>query len=392
MKWLVHHDSSAEILDAHRALMAHTAGTNTELAEALGVSVEVVVAAREGNGRPASRDLKVSPEGVATIEVRGVLLDAPNWMYDLFGRDYSDYQTIRGQLAQANADPSVLSIALDVSSPGGMVAGVFEAADDIAASPKAVHAQVRGQAASAAYLLASQATTVHATTRADAVGSIGVAVDMRVDGGRVSIASTDAPNKRPDVTTEQGRAIVRAELDAVHALFVDVVARGRGVEAATVSQDFGRGGVLLATEALAAGMIDALDGTPLGAPAPRSGRAAGASATVLPMELSALLREHPDTYAAAVAVGVASERKRAASHLRLGGKAQALTQAIAAVIDGSEFEAVDYFEAMADRKMSAAREGANPGDTGAADGTPEADPVLSEIVAAAAQLDIVVKA
>lgn len=232
-----------------------------EIAEAVGREVLTVADAfdhadelQAGHGE----GLKVF-DGVAHIAIKGMLLEAPDPILSLFGVEHSAYSVIKTQLAAALADDEVETIAFHVDSPGGMVAGMFEAGEEIAAAGKPTIAIVDGTSASAAYFLSSQADAVQATHRANRFGSVGVAVDVYVSEDVVGIASSDAPNKRPDVTTEEGRAVVRAELDQMHALFAEKIAAGRSVSVEKVNADFGQGGLLLADLALAAGMIDTIN-------------------------------------------------------------------------------------------------------------------------------------
>ena len=65
----------------------------------------------------------------------------------------------------------------------------------------------------------------------------------------MQIASSAAPNKRPDVSTPAGQAVVRAELDDLHALFAERIAKGRShatgktYTVAQINSDFGAGGM-----------------------------------------------------------------------------------------------------------------------------------------------------
>jgi ClpP class serine protease len=164
------------------------------------------------------------------------------------------------RVAQASAD--VERIVVLVDSPGGVVSSLGEAADGLRGSVKPVTAFVSGTGASAAYWLASQAGEI-VLDRSASVGSIGVvATTSRQEGpgsdGRRSyeVVSSGAPMKRPDLGTEEGRAAVQAEVDAIEAVFVADVARGRRVSEERVRADFGRGGMVPAARAVAAGMAD----------------------------------------------------------------------------------------------------------------------------------------
>jgi len=159
---------------------------------------------------PAAAD-STTANGVATIHVRGVLTPQPSRLATLFGGGGTSYAGLRQALALADADPSVTSIVLAVDSPGGLVAGLVESVDAIRALRTPIRARVT-RALSAAYVLAAACGRIEATGRASEVGSVGVAAPTRyfLDGEQeISITSTQAPKKRPDVRTEAGRAVVR---------------------------------------------------------------------------------------------------------------------------------------------------------------------------------------
>lgn len=137
-----------------------------------------------------------------------------------------------------------------------------EAADGIRGMGKPVTAFVAGMGASAAYWLASQAKEI-VLDRSASVGSIGVVATVSRQegpdqGGRRSyeVVSSGAPMKRPDVTTDEGRAALQAEVDATEDVFVADVAAGRRVSLDTVRAVFGRGAMVSAARAVAAGMAD----------------------------------------------------------------------------------------------------------------------------------------
>jgi ClpP class serine protease len=210
----------------------------------------------DGSGSPA---LNVK-NGTAEIAVDGVLTERPSFLAFLFGGGNTSYLGIRNALAKADADPTVREARFTINSPGGEVSGLFEtlSAVEVFSKPKSV---ISSKAASAAYAIASAAGAITATNSAAQFGSIGVVQSFTVDAKRVDVTSTDAPNKRPDVTTEEGKAVVRAELDAVHELFVEAIARGRKASVTDVNTKFGRGGIVLARTAKQLGMIDAISGT-----------------------------------------------------------------------------------------------------------------------------------
>lgn len=229
----------------------------------------------------------------------------------------TEYGYIIAASQAADADDNVSAVVFDVDSPGGYVDGLDAAAQAMARIKKPTEARVHGMAASAAYWLASQADQIVAASPAVQVGSIGVAAEEFDEDEYLAkhgvvhrvYTSTDAPDKRPDTSTPEGQAKIVAQLDALHKVFVSRVAEGRNVTPKKVNEDFGRGGVLIARDALAAGMIDHIEGVSIARPK-NAGVASSAAATSaaisskeVHMDLNTLKAEHPEVYKAALAVG-----------------------------------------------------------------------------------------
>ena len=156
-------------------------------------------------------------------------------------------------------DDKIKAVVFYYDSPGGYVTGVNHTAlaiEDLGKTKETV-GYVSGTCASAAYWFASSCNSIYAeeTSR---IGSIGVAVSYpkNDDGYYVEIVNDESPNKRPDVSTEEGVQVVKEELNALAKIFISSVAKGRGVSNKTVTSDFGKGGVLVGADAVEAGMID----------------------------------------------------------------------------------------------------------------------------------------
>lgn len=320
----------------------------------------------------------------AEIAVHGVLTKAPSFLAMIFGGGNTTYPEIRASIAAAEQDPDVSEIILDIDSSGGHFDGLFDVLGAIRSAKKPMKARVSDLAASAAYAIATQTDSIEANNKAARLGSVGVAATFKVSEGEVTITSTEAPEKRPDVTTEKGRADVRQGLlDPMHDIFVEAIAGGRSsatgesFTSARVNKDFGRGATLLAEEALKRGMIDSIADTGV------SGGSAGASiekvtsvevkgaspsdnknnkttkgAEVKSMDLITLKAEHGATYAKAVKVGVEQERDRVTSHLVMGEASGDLKTAIAAVTGGeamTETVKAKHFAAGMNKKAIEAR-------------------------------------
>lgn len=381
--WLLHEAVHAELKAAHERGFIAT----PEQTAAFTKHVE---------SRAESSRLLSTAGGTAEISVKGVLTESPSFMAFLFGGGNTAFSEMRQALAEADANPEVDEIVLNIDSPGGTVAGLFPTLDAMAATNKPIRAVVANMAASAAFAIAAAADTIEATNEGAHFGSVGTAKTFAVDSEEVTITSTNAPNKVPDVTTEEGAAVVREELDAVHALFVSRIAAGRNTDSDTVNAEFGRGAVLLANEALKRGMIDSVKSAKTSTARTTSGNNSEAKM----MDLTTLKAQHPDTYAAAVQQGIEQERDRVSAHLELGTAYNAMDTAVAAVKDGSDMTALltaKYVAAGANsaniQQRAADDEAADPGETGKGDATEaQAKAGLDDILArASAQLGIEVK-
>lgn len=283
--------------------------------------------------------------GVAAIDIKGVLTDAPDLFARWFGGGNTTYAGIKTALAAAEADPEIKSIDFDVDSPGGQASSDWlSAMEAIAGTTKPTRMVVRGLAASAAYGLASQADDIIAVNKMATFGSVGVLATMRVRDDIINVTSSNAPNKRPDPRTEEGKAVIRAQLDEIEAEFIKAISSGRGVSEDKVKNDFGRGAVVLASQAKERGMIDSIGldgGTQATNKSYATATASGPTQTRAPiMDLATLQAQHPHVYAEAVAVGrqegVAQERERVEAHLEMGDACGDNTIAIDAIKAGDD--------------------------------------------------------
>lgn len=116
-------------------------------------------------------------DGLAIINVSGPISKKPDIFMSIFGGSSSEL--IIEAFKAAVSDSSIKQILMVIDSPGGTVDGLSELGDVIfnARKKKPVTAQVTGLAASAAYYVASQATTIF-VQRTDLVGSIGTRMSL----------------------------------------------------------------------------------------------------------------------------------------------------------------------------------------------------------------------
>lgn len=270
-------------------------------------------------------------DGVARIPVIGPLLKVPDFFLDVFEGGSTLYGDIIQAVRMADVDPDVERIVLEIDSPGGNLAGLFEATEAIRRVTKPVEAQVTDTALSAAFAIAVSADKVTVNNPLALTGSVGIVTRQLIDSDRVTITSTEAPDKDPDVATAAGIAKIRETLDAMHVEFAGIIARGRGVTVDTVNQEFGRGASVIAEVALQAGMIDAIGGSE------DPSQVTGGPTDMAALTLDELRAQHPEAYAAAVQAGVDRERDRVTAHVTAGASYGAGELAARNILDGTEF-------------------------------------------------------
>ena len=202
---------------------------------------------------------------IAVLHLHGIAL----YSFEFPGLAYST-QRLAQTLRQLTADNTISGIILNINSPGGTVTGIEEAADAIFAARKvkSVVAVANPFAASAAYYLASQATSL-AVVPSGEVGSIGVwilhfsfAESMRMSG--VEPTYIFAGERKVDANfleplSDRARGTLQADVDAFYKQFTEHVARGRGVSVSQARGSlFGKGDMILARKAVRFGMADRL--------------------------------------------------------------------------------------------------------------------------------------
>jgi Periplasmic serine proteases (ClpP class) len=198
---------------------------------------------------------------VSILDVTGPLFRHANLFTEVSGA--TSYDIVRRDLQVALDDQATTAIVMSFDTPGGVVNGVNELAEAIfeGRQKKPIIAYVGGYAASAGYWLASQATEI-VVEKTATLGSIGVRAVVQdtskrdAEQGRIEFVSSQSPGKRADLASDEGRARVQRQVDALADVFIATVARGRGVKPEDVVARFGGGDVLIGEAAVAAGMAD----------------------------------------------------------------------------------------------------------------------------------------
>ena len=212
---------------------------------------------------PAARAPGPPSGKVAVIPIHGTLVRRTSGIEAESG--LASYTGIAAQLDAALASPEIAAILLDIDSPGGESGGVFDLADRIRAASqvKPVWAVANDMAFSAAYALASAANRVF-VSRTGGVGSIGVIamhVDQSVKDAQDGVRYTAvfAGERKNDLNphepiSNEAHAVLKAEVDRIYDLFVETVARHRGLDANAVRAT--EAGLFFGPDAVATGLAD----------------------------------------------------------------------------------------------------------------------------------------
>ena len=125
---------------------------------------------------------------------------------------------------------------------------------------KPVVAYIGNQGCSAAYWIASAAGEVvcHETAMLGSIGVVMGYTEKAPKSGekRYEFVSSQSPNKRPDMETEEGKSEVQRVVDDLAEVFVASVASYRNTTSSKVIENFGKGGVLIGRKAVRAGLAD----------------------------------------------------------------------------------------------------------------------------------------
>jgi signal peptide peptidase SppA len=203
---------------------------------------------------------------IGTLSIYGPIIPRASMMEKASG--LVSIENLSRDFSALEADRSITDIVLVMDTPGGVVTGVSEFAEMISQSEKNVLSHIVGMAASAGYWIASSAKRVTSTNTGIA-GSIGVVTTIIDDSKYLEkrgikefdIVSSQTPRKRTDLTTAEGRTELQNILDGIADVFINSVAKGRGVDVETVLKDFGQGAEFVASEGLRRKMLDEIVST-----------------------------------------------------------------------------------------------------------------------------------
>jgi ClpP class serine protease len=170
--------------------------------------------------------------GVSIVGIRGPLVNRIDPFFD-------SYEAIKSRIAAAMED-TPRGVVLSLDSPGGVVAGMFEAVREIrdmaAKANVPLYAFVENQATSAAFALACACGFI-AMPAAASVGSIGV-IDALIDttdaqkAAGIRIQLIKSGNRKTDGSgspTDDAIVATKGRVNAVAEIFFNLVAASRGL-------------------------------------------------------------------------------------------------------------------------------------------------------------------
>ncbi|MFC1800988.1 signal peptide peptidase SppA [Nanoarchaeota archaeon] len=204
---------------------------------------------------------------VALIPIKGTIV--ADGTPSMLGQELTSAEEVVAFIEEANQDPNIQAIVLDINSPGGSAVASDEIAEALKRTEKPTVAVIHEVGASGGYWIAS-ATDQIISNRMSIVGSIGVIssyleISQLLENYNVTYQRLVA-GKYKDVgtpfkeLTEEERNILQIKLDKIHDFFIDAVAENRNMPRENVAA-IATGEIFLGTEALDLGLIDQLGNT-----------------------------------------------------------------------------------------------------------------------------------
>ncbi len=213
--------------------------------------------------RPEDCRYTIVDQNRAIVDVYGAIVPRATLFSEWSGG--VSCQRLQSDIAWIAGNDAIDEVLFVIHSPGGEVTGVSETAAAIyeLRKTKTVTAYISGLGCSAAYWLAAACGKLY-VNETGIVGSIGVMAVYCDDSKQlemigieeIEFVSSQSPMKNADPKTAKGKAAVQKRVDSLAQVFVEAVAKYRGVSVATVLKNFGQGGVFVGAEAVKAGLCD----------------------------------------------------------------------------------------------------------------------------------------
>lgn len=240
--------------------------SNIELADIIlsdgtHLTPEMALGNAPGGNNDRQRNYQVI-DGVAVINISGTLVNkgSVRTQSGMMG-----YNGVLAQFSEALDDSAVDSILFDINSPGGEVSGCFDLCDLLYEfrDVKPTAAFVGEKATSAAYAVASSCSTIY-SPRTGMCGSIGVvtahqSMQKALEDKGIKVTMLYSGKHKVDGNPyndlpEDVAARIQDQLDTTRQLFVETVARNRGLSEEAVYNT--EAAVYNGKDALEVGLVD----------------------------------------------------------------------------------------------------------------------------------------
>lgn len=223
----------------------------------------IVVAEESPNGDISPLYVKTD-DGLAFIDIDGPMVKGGS----KFGGTVNTMR-LRRAVRAADGDKDVLAVMMTMDTPGGTVAGTKDLADDmlVLGANKPLHVHATDMLASAGMWIASSASRISATpqTEVGSIGTMAVIVDSSgqaaAEGLKVYVLSTGEYKGLLEdgvPVTDKALAYFQQRVEEQNGFFLRAIADGRNMRIDQVRK-LADGKVMLATDAKAAGLIDAVE-------------------------------------------------------------------------------------------------------------------------------------
>lgn len=235
------------------------------IGERIGIDqkIELIETGLKTNGQaPRSSDSNTIPENVSVIPIHGSLVHRTHGLDAMSG--LTSYEAIRKDF-RAALESDTEAILFDINSPGGEAHGLMDFVDEIyeARGDKPIYAVANESAYSAAYAIASAADKIF-LSRSAGVGSVGVIAIHRdqskfdADMG-MKYTPVYAGARKNDLSphhplTSEAKQFLEEEVNRHYEMFVDAVARNRGLPVSKVRQT--EAGLFTGESAVSVGFAD----------------------------------------------------------------------------------------------------------------------------------------
>jgi len=205
-------------------------------------------------------------DGVAVIPVHGVIAKRMNLFHQISGGLSTELLGQDVQHALANDD--VHSIILDIDSPGGTVDGTADVAEIIyqARSQKRIVTLANGIMASGGVWIGAAASEIYianSTTMSGSIGVVSTHVDYSLQLEQRGVIVTEIYagrfkriNSEFKPLSKEGEAVIQEHVDFLYSVFVDTMAKFRGVEISKVLDTMADGRLFIGEQAIDAGLVD----------------------------------------------------------------------------------------------------------------------------------------